>query len=467
MQALQTFMNLGPRGWYPNNQEPVPFANLTKSQVQLALANYLLIKNNASYLNISGYQEYGYLQSRPEYAAPIGSPTTSYYSSQNVYMRDFTNGLVMVNPSSSTFIAQSGGTQTNTTEAMTGASVVRGDLIQAVAGVANSITNSSLSSPSGIGVVGVQSQVWVSNRGNSTISVFDDNRNLLKTLSGNGLSAPYEPTLVGNQIWVPNSGNSTISVFNLDGSAASVGPYSGNSLATPKGMMVVRNQVWVANDGNSTISRFNQDGTSAGAALTGIANPRGGVVVTVNGTQQVWIPSHAGSIYRFDTNGNQVAATITGNSLENVESLGLAGGQVWAPDASGQVSAFNLDGTVATGSSITDSTFSDIHGIAQIGSQAWIVDTGSNAISVVAIPAGTTPTPTPTTPVTPTPIGAATATPSPTTACTTTLPSGTGVATTTITIPSTGTYALWTRMMVPSSSANSYYLQVDSGCPYL
>src|SRR6266571_1871361 len=465
MQALQTFMNLGPRGWYPNNQEPVPFANLTKAQVQWALANYLLIKNNASYLNISGYQEYGYLQIRPEYAAPIGSPTTSYYSSQNVYMRDFTNGLVMVNPSSttqysvslpsgkykdlygntisgsytlpvhsgvvlllssSTFIAQSGGTQTNTTEAMTGASVVRGDLIQAVAGVANSITNSSLSSPSGIGVVGVQSQVWVSNRGNSTISV-----------------------------------------FNLDGSAASVGPYSGNSLATPKGMMVVRNQVWVANDGNSTISRFNQDGTSAGAALTGIANPRGGVVVTVNGTQQVWIPSHAGSIYRFDTNGNQVAATITGNSLENVESLGLAGGQVWAPDASGQVSAFNLDGTVATGSSITDSTFSDIHGIAQIGSQAWIVDTGSNAISVVAIPAGTTPTPTPTTPVTPTPIGAATATPSPTTACTTTLPSGTGVATTTITIPSTGTYALWTRMMVPSSLSNSYYLQFDSGCPYL
>lgn len=63
--------------------------------------------------------------------------------------------------------------------------------------------------------------------------------------------------------------------------------------------------------------------------------------------------------------------------------------------------------------------------------------------------------------------GAATATPSPTTACTTPLPSGTGMATTTITIPSIGTYALWTRMMVPSSSANSYYLQVDSGCPYL
>ncbi len=63
--------------------------------------------------------------------------------------------------------------------------------------------------------------------------------------------------------------------------------------------------------------------------------------------------------------------------------------------------------------------------------------------------------------------GAATITPSPTATCTTALPSGTGMATTSITIPSTGSYMLWTRMMAPSSSAHSYYLQVDSGCPYL
>jgi len=339
--------------------------------------------------------------------------------------------------------------------------------IQAVLAATNPITSTSLSSPAGIGVVSSQSQVWVANRGNSTISVFDYNGTLLKTLSGNGLSAPYEPTAVGNQVWVPNSGNSTISLFNPDGTAAGVGPYSGNSLSTPKGMMVVGTQVWVENDGNSTISRFNVNGTSAGTALTGIANPRGGVVVSVNGTQQVWIPSHAGSIYRLDTNGNQVAATITGNSLANVESLGLVGSQIWAPDAGGSVSTFNPDGSVATGSLVTDSAFSDIHGVAQVGSQVWIPDTGSNAISIVAAPAGG---PTPTAGVTPTPTspaGGVTATLSPTGACAHTLPSGTGVATTSITIPSTVSYALWTRMMVPSSAANSYYLQVDSGCPYL
>src|SRR6266699_5220741 len=512
MQALQAFMSHGPKGWYPNNQEPVSFANLTNDQVQWALANYLLIKNNTSYLSISGYQEYGYLQIRPEYAAPIGSPTNAYYASQNVYMRNFTGGLVIVNPSSSTqytvslpsgkykdlygntistsytlpvhsgvvlqlatstFVAQAASTSTaiaktpadispklalfEAFQAVNKPSAQR----QAILAATNPITSTSLSSPAGIGIVSSQSQVWVANRGNSTISVFAYNGTLLKTLSGNGLSAPYEPTVIGNQVWVPNSGNSTISVFNPDGTAAGVGPYSGNSLSTPKGMMVVGTQVWVENDGNSTISRFNVNGTSAGTALTGIANPRGGVVVSVNGTRQAWIPSHAGSIYRLDTNGNQVAATITGNSLANVESLGLVGSQIWAPDAGGSVSTFNPDGSVATGSPVTDGAFSDIHGVAQVGSQVWIPDTGSNAISLVAAPAGG-PTPTPgVTPAPTSPAGGVTVTPSPTGVCGHTLPSGTGVATTSITIPSTGNYALWTRMMVPSSTANSYYLQVD------
>jgi phosphatidylinositol-3-phosphatase len=345
--------------------------------------------------------------------------------------------------------------------------IARAGQHQTVLTATDPITDSSLSAPSGIGVVSSQSQVWVSNRGKNTISVFDYNGNLVKVISGNGLSAPYEPTVVGNQVWVPNSGNSTISVFNQDGTPAGVGPFSGNSLSKPKGMTVVGNQIWVSNDGNSTISRFKFDGTSAGAALTSVANPRGGGVITVNGVQQAWIPSHGGSIYRLDLNGNQVAAPITGNSLDNVESIGLVGSQIWAPDASGQVSTFNPDGSVASGSPITDSTFGDIHGVAQIGSQIWIPDTSSNAISVVAIPASTAPTPTPTTAATPTPTGTSTAMPTPTDACTTTLPSGTGVATASITIPSTGTYNLWTRMMVPSASANSYYLQVDSGCPYL
>ena len=98
-QALQAYLAQG-HGWFMVNQEPVAFNQVTNDEVQWVLANYLLLKNNASYFYISGYQQYGYLNWRPEYTAPIGSASGQFYASQNVYMRDFTNGKAMVNPSS-------------------------------------------------------------------------------------------------------------------------------------------------------------------------------------------------------------------------------------------------------------------------------------------------------------------------------------------------------------------------------
>jgi hypothetical protein len=99
MQGLQSYL-AGKHAIDFINQEPVPFAQITKGQVQWALANYLLIKNNASYVYIAGYQEYGPLYIRPEYSTQIGSATGQMYQSQGVYMRDFTNGKAIVNPSS-------------------------------------------------------------------------------------------------------------------------------------------------------------------------------------------------------------------------------------------------------------------------------------------------------------------------------------------------------------------------------
>ena len=98
-QVLQAYLAQG-HGWFMVNQEPVAFNQVTNDEVQWVLANYLLLKNNASYFYISGYQQYGYLNWRPEYTAPIGSASGQFYASQNVYMRDFTNGKAMVNPSS-------------------------------------------------------------------------------------------------------------------------------------------------------------------------------------------------------------------------------------------------------------------------------------------------------------------------------------------------------------------------------
>jgi len=98
-QHTWNFINSG-HAWEDVNQFGTSFSTLTTAQKQWAIANYLLLKNNESWIYMCGPQEYGTLLMAPEYTAQIGSPTNTYYASQNVYMRDFTNGMAIVNPSS-------------------------------------------------------------------------------------------------------------------------------------------------------------------------------------------------------------------------------------------------------------------------------------------------------------------------------------------------------------------------------
>ena len=49
-------------------------------------------------------------------------------------------------------------------------------------------------------------------------------------------------------------------------------------------------------------------------------------------------------------------------------------------------------------------------------------------------------------------------------ACTNTPDPNQGTDTQTLTIPQTGTYYVWSRLLVPDTTNNSYYLQVDGGC---
>ncbi len=80
-----------------------------RADVQWVLANYLMIKYNHTYVDLVGNQDasgnaqYGYPMI-PQHEYPtveqIGSATNDFYASQGVYMRDYTNGLTIVNPSS-------------------------------------------------------------------------------------------------------------------------------------------------------------------------------------------------------------------------------------------------------------------------------------------------------------------------------------------------------------------------------
>jgi hypothetical protein len=78
---------------------------------------------------------------------------------------------------------------------------------------------------------------------------------------------------------------------------------------------------------------------------------------------------------------------------------------------------------------------------------------------------GSTPTPTPIKTATPAPTRTPTPTPAPTNCVA--VSNSLGVATFTATAATTGSYRVWSRIMASSNSSNSYYIQVDNGCPTL
>ncbi len=92
------------KGLIINAEEPYGVTASTPpptSDVNWVLANYLLIKNDATYQGlITGYQQYGGpYDPLPAYQAPIGTPTDAMHQSQGVWVRDFTGGMAVVNPS--------------------------------------------------------------------------------------------------------------------------------------------------------------------------------------------------------------------------------------------------------------------------------------------------------------------------------------------------------------------------------
>lgn len=109
MKALQELDEKG-RGFAAINYTEVPFAQVTKEKIQFILANYLLVKGKHSYLAIQQREESGGIFIAPEYSAPIGHALNKMYVSQGVYMRDFSNGKAIVNPShDKSFIVSLGG----------------------------------------------------------------------------------------------------------------------------------------------------------------------------------------------------------------------------------------------------------------------------------------------------------------------------------------------------------------------
>lgn len=74
--------------------------NVSQDDRQWVVASYLMCKQRMAYIYMSQIQGYGSDTTYSEYSAKIGTPTDDMYQAQNVYWRDYTNGIVVANPSS-------------------------------------------------------------------------------------------------------------------------------------------------------------------------------------------------------------------------------------------------------------------------------------------------------------------------------------------------------------------------------
>jgi Hypothetical glycosyl hydrolase family 15 len=100
------YLNSQGKAFFVNAIVPAPDdADVTRSQLNWALANYLLVKGSYSYTYVyahgadsGGGSGYGTFYDRPEYHASIGAPTSGMYQWQDVYVRNYSGGLVIVNP---------------------------------------------------------------------------------------------------------------------------------------------------------------------------------------------------------------------------------------------------------------------------------------------------------------------------------------------------------------------------------
>lgn len=86
-----------------NGEESSLTADIPQSARLWVVANYLLVKNNCTYMYMTGFdadgsQDYGSLITFPEYSIPIGHAIDAMKKTQGVWARVYSGGLALVNP---------------------------------------------------------------------------------------------------------------------------------------------------------------------------------------------------------------------------------------------------------------------------------------------------------------------------------------------------------------------------------
>ena len=87
-----------------NGEEPALSKDISQTERLWVVANYLLIRDDCTYVWISGFaasggQDYGRILIYPEYGLPIGKPTADAREVDGAWQREYSGGLALVNPS--------------------------------------------------------------------------------------------------------------------------------------------------------------------------------------------------------------------------------------------------------------------------------------------------------------------------------------------------------------------------------
>jgi Hypothetical glycosyl hydrolase family 15 len=87
-----------------NGEEPALSKDITQAERLWVVANYLLTRDDCTYVYISGFtrsgaQDYGRLLLYPEYDLAVGKPVDLAKSVRGAWQRVYTGGLALVNPS--------------------------------------------------------------------------------------------------------------------------------------------------------------------------------------------------------------------------------------------------------------------------------------------------------------------------------------------------------------------------------
>ena len=201
------------------------------------------------------------------------------------------------------------------------------------------------------------------------------------TIDGSGTSArfraPAGAAVIGDNVFVADTGNHTIRKITSAGTVTTPAGNPGVSgfadgtgtsgfFTSPQGIAAVGSDLYVADSGNHAIRKV----TSAGAVTT-FAGSTSGIPGLVNGT---------GTAARFDTpkgiatDGSSLFVADTGNHA--IRKIVIATGVVTTLAGSG-VAGFSNNPTG------TSASFDSPEGIAVVGSNLYVADTGNHAVRKV------------------------------------------------------------------------------------